>query len=134
MPVTNVKSTWVGGDLRFVTAANATICQVSDNTSGSDYPDLGYTVEGVAAGYKIARGSTAITATGNVAHGLTTCVAFSLQNVHSSAATNKARQCAVVGGKINGTKLAIYRFRASAANTYQVATVAGTVSWIAVGT
>ena len=94
-------------------------------------------VEGVAAGYKVARGTSVITGTANVATGLASIAGFAITPLGTTATlVNNAR---VINAKAQATTpgtLAVQRYKHTAAGdcTLIAATVAGTVAWVAVGT
>jgi len=93
-------------------------------------------VQGLAAGYKMARGSVVATASASVATGLATVVDF-IHMVRGNTAT-LANGCAAVTGKngaIAGT-IQMWRWKHTGPSTATLvaATVAGTLNWIAVGT
>lgn len=94
-------------------------------------------VEGVAAGYKVARGTTVGTATLTAVTGLASIVGFAVTPLGTTATlVNQAR---VVNAKPQATTpgtLGIKRYKHTAPSTCTLiaATIAGTVGWVAVGT
>lgn len=95
---------------------------------------LAAVVAGLAAGYKLARGSVAATASAVVATGLTTITGFAVTPLADTA--TKANTCALATGSASGGNLTLKRWKATNASTTTLiaATTAGTLSWIAVGT
>jgi hypothetical protein len=96
---------------------------------------LATSVAGVAAGYKVARGETALDG-GNptpVAHGLTTCIAF--------VATLKGTSAPGVGtsvltANINGAAVDVYAWKPTSNSDPTLIASTGTESfyWVAIGT
>jgi len=89
----------------------------------------------VAAGYKIARGETALDG-GNptsVAHGLTTCIAFTATLVGTAA---PALSTSVLTANINGANVDVYAWKPTGAGDTTLTASTGTESfyWIAIGT
>jgi len=93
-------------------------------------------VDGVAAGYALARGTQIATGTALVATGLATVVAFAISPLAATAST--ANAAVVVSAKNAATagSINVYRWKITAPSTATLvaATAAGTVSWLAVGT
>ena len=89
--------------------------------------------QGIAAGYKVARGETSITGSAAVATGLATVVA-----VVASLAEDAALACLFVTGALSGTAgeitLKAWKPTSAADVTPLAATVAKKVDWIAIGT
>jgi hypothetical protein len=93
-------------------------------------------VQGLAAGYKLARGTLIATATASVATGLSTVVDFAV-TARADTATKANTASCVTGkkGSIAGA-LKMWRWKITAPSTATLiaATTAGTLEWIAVGT
>lgn len=93
-------------------------------------------VQGLAAGYKLARGTLIATATASVATGLSTVVDFAV-TARSNTATkaNTAVSVSGIKGSIAGA-LKMYRWKHTGPSTATLiaATTAGTLEWVAVGT
>ncbi|MBT9164955.1 MAG: hypothetical protein DDT23_00966 [candidate division WS2 bacterium] len=91
---------------------------------------VGNAIIGAAPGERIVRGLTPITGAGAIATGLTTITGYSVCCGSSGTAlpTSTVSVSSVVGGTLN----VVVTDHAAAANS--VATVARTVSWVAVGT
>ena len=92
--------------------------------------------QGVAAGYKIARGSQSATDTASVATGLTTIVAgFAMSRADTATKANNAALVTASPGVATGA-LKLYRWKHTGASTPTLvaATTAGVIDWIAVGT
>lgn len=100
------------------------------------YSQINALVQGVAAGYKLARGSKVVTATASIATGLTTIVGFAITDRANTAA--KANYAPHVSGKIGSIAgaLKFWRWKHTSAGTTTLvaATSAGTLDWLAVGT
>jgi len=96
--------------------------------------NLNLVTTGVAAGYKVARGTVSATASKAVATGLTTILGFAL-SVNGATATlvNAAPQ---LSGAISGGTLTVYRWKHTGPSTATLiaATTGGSVAWVAVGT
>ncbi|RJP54309.1 MAG: hypothetical protein C4583_03020 [Anaerolineaceae bacterium] len=90
---------------------------------------------GVAAGYKIARGETALDGSNptSVAHGLTTCIAF-VAMLKGTAAPGVGTS--VLTANINGANVDVYAWKVTAAGDATLIASTGTESfyWIAIGT
>jgi len=135
MGVENISGSWVSGDLYFHrTDTMATIVKITDDY-GSNV-NLGLVVQGVAAGYKLARGNATFTANATVVTGLTAVVDFVLGQRNQKADADTANNCCVYNGSISGGSLILRRYAASSATRTVVvdATTAGTIDWIAIGT
>lgn len=91
-------------------------------------------VGGVAAGYKLARGNQAATASATIATGLTTITGFAVAPVGATA--TKINACSAVSASASSGNLSVYRWKVGgpSTTTLKAASVAGTVSWVAVGT
>ena len=94
-------------------------------------------VQGVVAGYKVARGNSAGTAAASIATGLSAIVDFVAIPLGASAA--KANYCSLITGvksTITAGQLLLYRWAHTSAGTTTLvaATTAGTIEWVAVGT
>lgn len=89
---------------------------------------------GIAAGYKIARGTQVATASAAIATGLTTITGYAVSPIAATATTANAG--VVVSAKASSGTLTAYRWKHTNASTTTLvaATTAGTISWIAVGT
>lgn len=91
-------------------------------------------VAGVAAGYKVARGATALDGTNPtpVAHGLTTCVAF-VALLKGTAAPGVGT--AVLTANINGANVDVYAWKSTsnADPTLIASTGTETFYWLAIG-
>lgn len=89
----------------------------------------------VAAGYKIARGETALDGSNptSVAHGLTTCVAF-VATLKGTAAPGVGTS--VLTANINGANVDVYAWKVTGAGDTTLIASTGTESfyWVAVGT
>jgi hypothetical protein len=104
-------------------------------TWGSDPDSPSYPVEGVASGYKLARGrTTAAGAAATIATGLTSIVSYSLTLEGGTAA--KANTAVLVTGEISSANILAYRWKHTSAGTTTLvaATTNGTIQWVAVGT
>lgn len=92
-------------------------------------------VAGVAAGYKVARGETALDGSNatSVAHGLTTCIAF-VATLKGTAAPGLGTS--VLTANINGANVDVYAWKPTGANDTTLIASTGTESfyWVAVGT
>lgn len=89
-------------------------------------------VQGIASGYKIARGIQAATASAAINTGLASIVAWA---VSAYADTATKINTGMPSAKKSGATLTIYRWKHTGPSTCTrvAATVAGTVEWIAVG-
>lgn len=89
----------------------------------------------VAAGYKIARGETALDGSNptSVAHGLTTCVAFTAV-LKGTAAPGVGTS--VLTANINGANVDVYAWKVTSSSDTTLVASTGTESfyWVAVGT
>jgi len=95
--------------------------------------DFNKTVVGIAGNYKLARGTSVATASVAITTGLTTIAGCALTTEGCNA--TPAMEGTVLTYKISGGTLTAYRFRTDAtAGTIAVANVAGSLSWLAVGT
>lgn len=93
-------------------------------------------VQGAAAGYKLARGTQAATASKAISTGLTTVVAaIAAPYAATATAINKAVAVSVKLAATAG-QISVYRWKHTGASTTTLvaATQAGTVHWVAVGT
>lgn len=92
-------------------------------------------VAGVAAGYKVARGETALDGSNPtpVAHGLTTCIAFTA-TIKGTAAPGVGTS--ILTANINGANVDVYAWKVTANNDTTLIASTGTETfyWIAVGT
>lgn len=92
-------------------------------------------VVGVAAGYKVARGETALDGSNptSVAHGLTTCVAF-VAMLKGTAAPGVGTS--ILTSNINGANVDVYAWKVTGAGDTTLIASTGTESfyWVAVGT
>lgn len=117
-------------------ATNLTDLVVSGTITQGGTNALTLAANGVAAGYKIARGTQVATATALVTTGLATVVAFAVSPI--AASTTAILAAAWASGKAAATagKLNVYRWKHTGATTVTpvAASTAGTLSWIAVGT
>lgn len=90
---------------------------------------------GVAAGYKVARGETALDGSNPtpVGHGLTTCVAFAA-TLKGTAAPGLGTS--VLTANINGANVDVYAWKPTGAGDTTLVASTGTESfyWIAIGT
>lgn len=91
-------------------------------------------VDGVAAGYKVARGTQAATASAVIATGLTTITGYAVSSIGATATA--ANNAALITAKASAGNLTVYRWKHTGASTatFTAASTAGTVSFIAVGT
>jgi len=121
--VLNLTGTIVNADV----AAGAAIVGTKIN------PDVTNAIIGVAAGYNLARGETAVTGTADIATGLTTVVqaVACLETDPSLEALWASVADSVTGGNI---VLKVWKPTGAADCTPIAATVAKSVRWIAVGT
>lgn len=92
-------------------------------------------VAGVAAGYKVARGETALDG-GNptsVAHGLTTCIAF-VATLKGTAAPGVGTS--ILTANINGANVDVYAWKVTSNSDPTLVASTGTESfyWVAIGT
>lgn len=96
--------------------------------------EINVLVGGVAAGYKLARGNQAATASATIATGLTTITGFAVAPVGATA--TKINACSAVSASASSGNLSVYRWKVGgpSTTTLKAASVAGTVSWVAVGT
>lgn len=92
-------------------------------------------VAGVAAGYKVARGETALDGSNptSVAHGLTTCVSF-VAVLKGTAAPGVGTS--ILTANINGANVDVYAWKVTGAGDTTLIASTGTESfyWVAVGT
>jgi hypothetical protein len=109
------------------TEVTATAAQLNSAASSG----VANAVAGAAAGYKIARGVTAITGTGTVAHGLTTVVAV-LATLKDDISINGNEVSAAFTGTT--VTLKVWKPTSSADCTPIAATAAKNVSWLVIGT
>lgn len=115
-------------------AADVTIVlpQVQTSVSAAQVP---VDVHGVAAGYKLARGETALDGTNPtpVAHGLTTCVAFTA-TLKGTAAPGVGTH--VLTANINGANVDVYAWKPTSNADPTLVASTGTESfyWTAIGT
>lgn len=102
--------------------------------TGTAGTDIANVVIGVASGYKVARGSSIGTDTIVAATGLTTITGFALSTVGSTG--TKVNAALTNTGSASVGNLTISRWKATGASTTTLiaSTVAGTVSWVAIGT
>lgn len=118
-----------GGEIDFETGAVLKIAG-TDRTAA-----LATAPAAVAAGYKIARGETALDGSNptTVAHGLTTCVAFTA-TLKGTAAPGVGTS--VLTANINGANVDVYAWKVTGAADTTLIASAGTESfyWVAVGT
>ena len=117
--------------------SDGTLDVVRNSDDATLVDDVSLTIGGIAAGYKVARGTVAGTATPSVATGLTTITGYAVSAVAitATAANVAAAVTAKPQASTPGT-LAIFRWKITAPSTATLvaATAAGTVSWVAVGT
>jgi hypothetical protein len=112
--------------------ATADELNINDGLSRSA-AELNLLVQGLAAGYKLARGSVAATANKAVATGLSSIVGFALAPVAETA--TKGNLAVLISGKVSGGTLTVYRWKHTgpSTSTLVAATSAGTIDWLAVG-
>jgi len=135
MGVENITATWVSGDLYFHRVDTmATICCITDD-HGSNI-NLGLGVQGIAAGYKIARGNASLTGDATIVTGLTAVVDFSLAIRNEAGNATSANYCTVANGFPSSGSLLVYRWMPTSASTTTLiaSTTKGTLDWIVVGT
>jgi len=92
-------------------------------------------IQGIAAGYKVARGTVACTASSAINTGLASITGYAVSVVGTTAtAVNNA--CQVSAKNTGAATLTAYRWKHGGASTTTLAaaSTAGTVSWIACGT
>jgi hypothetical protein len=97
---------------------------------------LNLTMQGVAAGYKMARGTSVSTASELVTTGLATVVGFVVAPVGATATVLNLASAASAKAAATAGKLNVYRWVCTSADTPTLiaATTAGTVGWLAIGT
>lgn len=150
MAQSEIKGETRDGDLYFLTSANLEICHFSNASRALVVPDgsaitapsstfivAASGVLGVGAGYAVARGLKTGTATPKITTGLGTVVAFAVTSVGITATA--ANACANITAKLQASTpggIAAYRWKVTAPSTATLvaASVAGTLSWVAVGT
>lgn len=117
----------------FATSTTITTSQVTVAPISALFP-----VAGVAAGYRVARGETALDGSNPtpVAHGLTTCIAFSA-TLKGTAAPGDSTS--VLTANINGANVDVYAWKhttggAAGNPTLIASTGTETFYWVAVGT
>jgi len=93
-------------------------------------------VIGVAGGYKLARGSSAVTGSASINTGLTTVVDFCAVPYADSAAKANYAVTVSIADAVAAGYIKVYRWKHTSAGTTTLvaATTAGTINWIAVGT
>ena len=96
-------------------------------------PDVTNAIIGVAAGYKIARGSVSITGTADVTTGLATVVAV-VASLGEDPNADAATVTAAIGGVAGHADLKVWKLNEGAPNTFIASGAAKTVNWIAIGT
>lgn len=91
-------------------------------------------VQGIAAGYKLARGTQIATASKAIATGLTTITGYAVSAIGNTA--TKANAAVAVSAAASSGTLTVYRWKHTGATTVTLlaATAAGTVSYVAIGT
>jgi hypothetical protein len=96
--------------------------------------NMNLAVTGVAAGYKVARGTVSATASAAITTGLTTILGFAL-SVNGATAT-LINAAPALSGSISGGTLTVYRWKHTGPSTATLvaATTGGSVAWVAVGT
>lgn len=96
--------------------------------------NLNLVATGVAAGYKVARGTVSATASKAVTTGLTTILGFALTN--NTASATVVNTAPVLSGAISSGTLTVYRWKHTGPSTATLiaATTGGSVAWVAIGT
>lgn len=130
-------------NLKWRASIGTTVCadKVNDvaiftiyHLGGRENVNLNNVVEGAAAGYAIARGFAAATASVAITTGLTTITSYGFSDLSDSAA--KANAAVLTTGYFTGGTLTAYRWKntSSTTATLVAATTGGSLGWLAVGT
>lgn len=127
------KRTVIGGEIDVVTGGKLKIAGVDKTAAVA--AATATPLAGVAAGYKVARGETALDGSNPtpVAHGLTTCVAF-VATLKGTAAPGVGTS--VLTANINGANVDVYAWKPTSNADPTLVASTGTESfyWVAIGT
>ena len=123
----------IGNEVYVEKATNKAIFTIF-GTGSRENVNLNNIIEGAAAGYKIARGSVAATASSAITTGLTTITGYSLNQFADDS--TKANVAVAITGDVSGGTLTPYRWKYTGAGdtTLIAATTGGTLYWMAIGT